>query len=342
MNPGFVFVYPERVHLLWLACLLLGFLVWRETRGGDILARFVSLALQPTLTVKPSQTRRFVRLGCIGLTLVLTILALMRPQMTKPTAVHQASYAADIMVVLDVSKSMLAEDAAPNRLERAKAEIRDLVLALDGNRFGLVAFAGRAQILCPLTTDYGFFRLVLDGANTRSITRGGTRIGDGLRAALKAYPAGLGSRLLLLVTDGEDHDSYPLEAAKQAAEAGVHIVSVGFGSEKGSEITSTDPQTGARQTLKDHDGQAVLSKLDGETLRKLALETQGVYVPAGTAALDLKSIVEKHIVPLVVGKEAAASTTRLVHEERYAWFLFAALGALFGAVISSRPGSVSS
>jgi Ca-activated chloride channel homolog len=262
--------------------------------------------------------------------LLAGVLALMRPQSRgEAVTVTSSKVSADVMIVLDVSKSMLAEDAAPNRLARAKVEIEKMARQLAGHRVGLVAFAGRAAMLCPLTPDHAFFNLVLRGVDTRSVSKGGTRIGDAVRAAVRAFPTGPGAKLIVLITDGEDHESFPLDAAKEAQTAGVHIVAVGIGSEEGSQIQLTDPQTGAKTVLM-HDGQPVLSRLDGETLRKMAVDTEGAYVPAGTSALDLESIVNAHVTPIVRAETDAA--VRVVPGERYPWFVLVALLALIGAV----------
>ncbi len=189
------------------------------------------------------------------------------------------------MIAFDVSKSMLAEDVAPNRLERAKAEIVDLLSYLEGDQVGLIAFAGRATVLAPMTPDFSFLRLVLEGAGPHSVTRGGTRLEEPIRKAVQGFgPAREASRVILLITDGGDQDSFPLDAAKAAAEAGIVIIAIGFGDELGSEIYATDPRTGARELLRDADGAAVRSRLDGELLRDIALVTDGAYVPAGTGS----------------------------------------------------------
>ena len=141
---------------------------------------------------------------------------------------------------------------------------------------------------------------------------------------------------MLLITDGEDHDSYPQDAAAKAAEAGIRIVAIGFGSEDGSDITLTDPETGAQRALVDNDGNVVRSRLDGELLRAIALATDGVYVPAGTAALDLESIVDAHVKPIVRNTE---TVSRAVAVERYHWFIAASLVSLCAAIrIGSRTG----
>lgn len=324
------FLHPELVHLLWPAAALVGLLVWLDARGRDRLSRFVSKIMQARLADRPSRGRRIAAFTFVGLALAASILALMRPQGTGGTeAVTAAHVSADIMVVLDVSKSMLAEDVAPSRLARAKADLADMLGTRSKNRLGLIAFAGRAVVLCPLTPDDSFFRMALRGAGPASVGRGGTRIGDGLRQAVKALPPGSTSRLILLITDGEDHESYPLDAAKEAAEAGVKVVAIGFGDEKGSEIQITDPESGARKVLTDREGNVVKSRLDGETLRQIALATQGAYVPAGTAMLDLPAIVAEHIEPLA--REQTAQATRRVPVEHYPWFVMAALFAVCAA-----------
>lgn len=327
----------ELVHLIWLAVAVTLSIAWLESRGHKSLDRVLSKVMQGRLAQRLGPGQRRLRLLLIFGTQALTILALMRPQTPGGLeSVSASRTAADIMVVLDVSKSMLAEDAAPNRLARAKAEISSLVDRLEGHRIGLVAFAGRAAVLCPLTPDYGFFRMILRGTDPSSVSRGGTRIGDAIRAAVRAFDPGPGSKIILLITDGEDHDSLPEDAAKRAHDAGVRIVSIGFGSEEGSEIVLKDPKTGARMAPLDHDGQRVISRLDGELLRKIALTTEGAYVPAGVAALDLESIVSEHVEPIVRVTEAEAH--RRAPTEHYVWLVLAALVGLFGVVILSNPG----
>jgi len=241
------------------------------------------------------------------------------------------------MVGLDVSRSMLAEDVAPNRLERAKAELRDLLSYLDGDQVGLIAFAGRATVLSPLTPDFSFLRLVLDGAGPHSVARGGTRLEEPIRKALAGFQdrGGQGevSHSILLVTDGEDHDSFPLEAAKTAAEWGVRILAIGFGDEAGSELPVTDPRTGARALVRDADGNPVRSRLDGDLLREMALVTGGTYVPAGTGAIDLESIYEHHIAHLTRGRLAGGG--HQIRNDIFQWPLLFALLCLLAAVIPS-------
>lgn len=334
---GIVFANPELVHLVWLGVALTGALAVLEFRSRDGLGRFLSAAMQPRLVRTASLARRIVRLALVFAVLTLGVLALMRPQTPGGTeSLPGRRIGADVMVVLDVSKSMLAEDAAPNRLARAKADVAEFVERVSGHRVGLVAFAGRPAVLSPLTADYGFFHLVLRNLDSSVVSLGGTRIGDAIRKAVAAFGPNRGvSRLMLLITDGEDHDSYPLDAVEEAVRAGIRIVAIGFGSEAGSEILLTDPDTGVKRPLLDRDGAVVTSRLDGELLRSIALRTEGVYVPAGTAAIDLDAIVEAHVEPLVA--DQAARLQRRAPTEHYFWLVLAALACLVAAVWAGSP-----
>ncbi len=305
-------------------------LLWLEHRGGSAINRFLSSLLQDRLVTRPSLARRRARVIALGLCLAFLVLALMRPQWGL-RHVATSRVGAELMICLDVSRSMLAEDVAPNRLERSKAEIADLLAYLDGDQVGIIPFAGRATVASPLTPDFGFLRLVLDNLGVHSVTRGGTRIGDCLRKATRGFgPTGEASRAILLITDGEDHESFPLDAAQEAAEVGIRIIAIGFGDESGSEVFVTDPRSGARSRLRDADGRTVTSRLDGDLLRELALVTEGAYIPAGTGVLDLESIYEHHIAGLTHGRLDGRGRT--LREEGYQWAVLLALLFLVSGV----------
>ncbi len=328
----FRFAEPLLAHALWAVVAFVALLFWLEHRGGSALERLVGRTLQARLVERPPPWRRNLRVVLLGLAGVCAVLALMRPQWGM-RVVASSRVGAEIMVALDVSRSMLAEDVAPNRLERAKAELVDLLSYLDGDQVGLIAFAGRASVLSPLTPDFGFLRLVLEGTGPGSVTRGGTRLSEPIRKAVAGFGASAGAaRVILLITDGEDHDSFALDAAREAAEAGVRIIAIGFGDEAGSEIRVTDRRTGAQQLLRDADGSPVVSRLNGKLLRELALQTGGVYVPAGTGVLDLESIYDRHIARLTRGE---LDGQRTVRDEGYAWFVLLALVFLISSAAVS-------
>jgi len=328
------FAEVQRIHLVWLALVVVVVLGVLELRNRSALGAFLSPVMQQRLTAQVTSARLVTRLGLVLLAMLAAIGALMRPQVRGETeTVSTMQSTADIMFVLDTSRSMLAEDAAPNRLARAKAEIAQLVGKLESHRVGLVAFAGRAATMCPLTPDHGFFTTVLSTVDTRSAGRGGSRVGEAIKAAVRGFPAGPGAKLIVLITDGDDQDPYTEDAAKLARDAGIKIVAIGLGSETGSEITLTDPATGAKTKLM-HDGQPVISKLDGDRLRKVALVTEGAYIPAGTSAVDLESIMKTHVAPMV--SAAVASAQRVIPAERYIWLVLASLGMLLAALWVGR------
>jgi len=325
------------VHLVWLAIAITFGLGVLELHARSAFSAFLSPVMQRRLASQATTQRTVLRLALLLGCLLLGIAALMRPvNRSRTEAIPTAQTAADVMFVIDVSRSMLAEDASPNRLARAKSEIAQLVSQLEGQRVGLVVFAGRAVPMCPLTPDRSFFTTVLSTIDTRSAGRGGSRVGEGIKAAVRGFPPGPGAKLIVLITDGDDQDPYTQDAAKLARDTGVKIVAIGLGSETGSQITLTDPQTNAKTVLM-HDGKPVISKLDGAALKKVALATEGAYVPAGTNAVDLKSILESHVRPIV--RRAADSSIRIVPVERFAWFVIGSLACLLAALwVGQRAG----
>ena len=327
-------LYRDRIHLVWAVLAIVIVLFVLELRSRGALSAFLSPVMQRRLTAQASFERTVVRLGLLLLSLMAGVEALMQPRAAGQLESEKLSTAsADVMFVLDVSRSMLAEDVAPNRLARAKAEIDQLDAQLrkldTPSRVGLIAFAGRAALVCPLTPDHSFFSTALSTVDTRSAGKGGSKVGEAIKAAVRGFPAEQGAKLMVLITDGDDQDQYTQEAAKAARDAGVKIVVVGLGSEQGSEITLRDPHTGAKTTLM-HDGKPVISKLDGAALRKIALTTEGAYIPAGTSAIDLESIMKSHVAPIV--KAAAATVTRQIPAERYQWPVLLSLVLLLASL----------
>ena len=274
--------------------------------------------------------------GCAALALVVFALA--------GPAWHAATRAVprrgrDVVFVLDVSRSMLAADAAPNRLERARLAIARCVDHLEGDRVALVAFAGSAAVRCPLTLDYAFFRMALDDVGPSSVRQGGTRIGDALDAAVAQMPPGerAGYRDIILITDGEDHGSSPPDAAARLDRAGVRLIAIGVGDEaRGRRIPAGAGGAGAFVT---HGGGEVWTRLEAGTLREMVARTSdGAYVNVGTGAIDIVGVYRR----LVVAAERTQLGEQKIlrYEEKFQIFLGAALAALFVATGRLRGRSV--
>ena len=232
----------------------------------------------------------------------------------------------DVMVLLDVSKSMLTEDVRPNRLTQAKYAVQDLLGKLRGDRIGLIAFAGTAFVQCPLTVDYEAFRLTLKDADPRIIPRGGTAIGVAIRTALKAFEASEGrDRAIVLITDGEETEGDALTAADEAAKAGVKIYAIGVGTAEG-ELIPVREEGKPMDFLKDREGKVVKSRLDEETLKQLALKTGGIYVRSAAGDFGIDTIYDKGIAQLQ-RKEYEARLQKQ-YFERFQWPLGMAFALL--------------
>ena len=223
----------------------------------------------------------------------------------------------DLFVLLDVSKSMLTEDVRPNRLTQAKFACEDLLSKLEGDRVGLIAFAGTAFVQCPLTVDYEAFRLTLRDANPGVIPRGGTAIGPAIRTALKAFEAGQGrDRAIVLITDGEQTESDALAAADEAAKAGAHIYAIGVGTAAG-ELIPVREEGKTMEFLRDAEGKVVKSRLDEETLKQLALKTQGIYIRSAAGDFGMDTVYEKGIGQLQ--RKEAETKLQKRYFERFQW-----------------------
>lgn len=200
----------------------------------------------------------------------------------------------DLMVALDTSRSMLASDVRPNRLERAKLAVQDLVKQLEGDRVGLLAFAGTSFVQCPLTLDYQAFAESLRAVHVGIIPKGGTALAQAIRAGVTAFEGREGKHAaLVIITDGEDHEGDIETAAQEAAAAGIRVYTVGIGT-PGGELIEIE-QNGRRTYLKDQQGQVVKSRLDDETLRQVATTTGGAYLYAHGPSLGLDELYDEHI-----------------------------------------------
>lgn len=232
-----------------------------------------------------SKAKVWVRTTLYSLAFFFFVIGLARPQIGAKLKEHETK-GAEIMVVLDVSNSMLAQDYSPNRLERAKLAISRIADKLQGDRIGLIIFAGTSFVQLPITTDYVSAKMFMNSISTSSIPVQGTAIGEAIGTALRSFSAqSEHSRAIIVITDGENHEDDAVAAAMTAAEAGVKVYTIGVGSADGQPI----PVNG--ELLKDKDGNIVVTKLDEETLREIADAGHGAYVHAGNDEFGLTPII---------------------------------------------------
>ena len=209
-----------------------------------------------------------------------------RPQIGAKLKEHQTK-GVEIMLALDVSNSMLAEDYSPDRLERAKLAISKLVDRLRDDRIGLIVFAGSSFVQLPITTDYVSAKMFLNSISTESVPVQGTAIGDAINTAIRSFSAqSEKSRAIIVITDGENHEDDPVAAAKQAADMGIRVFTIGVGSSQGGPI----PMDG--ELLRDKDGNIVVSKLDEKLLQDIAAAGNGLYVRAENSEFGLNPIID--------------------------------------------------
>ncbi|MCL5098986.1 MAG: VWA domain-containing protein [Candidatus Omnitrophica bacterium] len=278
---------PILVLALVLLPLLAGFLYWSWRKRRVDVSRFVRSRLLAHLTVGVSATNKKTRMLLLLLAVVCLILALARPQWGY-TLEELKQHGLDIIVAIDTSRSMLAEDIAPNRLTRAKLAALELMPLAKTDRLGLVAFAGTAFLQCPLTLDDEAFRQSVNIVDVGIIPQGGTDIAQAIRTAMETLKDDEeNEKVLVIITDGEDHEGNALEAARDAAKANVRIFTIGVGTPQGELLRQQD-KSGAISFFKDADGNAVRSRLDEESLRQIAAAAKGFYLPlVGANTIDL-------------------------------------------------------
>ncbi len=321
--------------LYWLPVVILAlsaFFYWAwQRRQRDILL-FVRSRLLAELTVGLSSVRRKIRLVLLVVAVAAILLALAKPRWGV-TFEEVKQSGLDIVVGIDVSRSMTAEDVAPNRLARAKLAAMELMPLAQRDRLGLIAFAGSAFLQCPLTLDEEAFRQSVDTLEVGLIPQGGTALGEAIEVARESFKKEAGNpKVLVLITDGEDHEPGALEAAEKAAGEGVRIFTIGVGTAEGEMLHQKDPN---EPFFKDSEGNVVKSRLDETTLRELAAKGNGFYLPMrGAKVMD--TLYERGLAPLFglgggkLGDRADKAAPRMLkhYREQFQWFLGLAILAL--------------
>jgi Ca-activated chloride channel family protein len=323
-------------HPVWLAVglaaslLLAEALYLAEKRRRKAMQQFASPELAAHLTRNISRRRRLWKGLLLILTLFLCFTALARPQYGYHWE-EVKRRGIDLLFALDTSRSMLVEDIKPNRLARAKMGIYDFINQLEGDRVGLLPFAGSSYLMCPLTLDYNAFNQSLESIDTKIIPRGGTSLSEVINSATNILGQKSSHKILIILTDGENLEGDAIAAAEQAAKAGVTIYTVGVGTRSGELI----PLANGKGVVKDASGNPVRSQLDAKTLIKIAETTGGIYAPLGKAGEGLETIYNNKL--SLVPKEELSGRRHKVLKEQFQWPLAGALLLLiFEFLINDR------
>ena len=316
---------PEWFWGLGLIPVLAALFIRAEHRGLRRLQEFVSARLLPQLAGTVNRPRRMLKFGLQLLGLSLALISLAQPRWGY-TFEDIKRKGLDLLIAVDTSRSMLSNDVQPSRLERVKLVAQDLINELQGDRVGLIAFAGRAFLQAPLTIDYDAVVEAINDLDTKTIPEGGTNISSAIALATQSFgKSAIGNRALIIFTDGEELSGDAVKTAKGAADAGVRIFTVGVGTAQGSliPITGDDGQTAF---VKDSSGQVVKSKLDDKRLREIAEAAGGFYLHLENGPRTMRQLYDEGLAKM----QAAEMDVRLSRQpiERYEWLLGAALIAL--------------
>jgi Ca-activated chloride channel family protein len=329
-TTSLTFGAPDWFWLLAAIPLAAILFLWSHRRGRELVSKIVAPRLREQLAGSVSPLRRTVRAALILTALVFAALALAQPRygfIEKETK----QKGRDVIVAIDTSRSMMATDVSPTRLARAKLFTQDLVRLMQGDRVGLIAFAGSAFLQAPLTLDYSAVTNSLDELDTDLIPVGGTNLAAAINAALEAFGKAEGNtRALVVLTDGEELDADGIAAAKRAAQEGIRIFTVGIGSPEGS-LIPIRLDDGQPDFVRDKAGKPVTSKLDESRLREIAAATGGFFIPIGPEAA--RDIFEKGIVPMELSENGVFNARQPI--ERYQWPLAVATILL---ALSLLPG----
>ena len=333
----------DQLQYVWLIAICWLTAIFALYTTARLRRRFATTNLLPRIL--PASGRRQLIGGTLAgsLSILLLIFALTDVRWGKVwREVPQTGI--ELMFVLDVSRSMLAEDVTPSRLSRAKQQISDTIDELAGDRIGLVVFAGQARQLIPMTSHYDDFKQSLQSVDTNSVRRGGSRLGDAIRVATEGFLSKTNDhKAMMILTDGEDQESTPLAASKQAFDKhGVRIFTIGLGDlEQGARIPIRSEQS---RSYLQHEGQQVWSKLNGKVLAEIATTTDGAYIPAGTKRVNMADVYHNYIAN--VEQQEFESAKINSYAARYQWFvgpaLLLVLLDIFWPVIRARRSRASS
>ena len=267
------------------------FFIWSRIARKKALKRFGKMEILQQLMPFASKSRPVIKFFILMLALAIIIVGTARPQFgSKLKKVKREGV--ELIIALDVSNSMMAEDIQPNRLERAKRAISRLVDRLKDDKIGLIVFAGDAYTQLPITSDYNSAKLFLNSINTQIVPKQGTAMGSAINLAVRSFtPNGQANKAIIVITDGENHEDDPVAAAKAASDNGIIVHAIGMGLPQGSPIPVL--KNGQKDYLKDRDGNVVITKLDEQMLEKVAVAGGGIYVRANNAQVGLNTLFDE-------------------------------------------------
>ena len=305
------------ILLLLLPLFFAAYAVMRHLRTRR-LARLGDKALVSELMPSVSSSKGWIRLTLFSLAFFFFVIGLSRPQIGAKLKERNIK-GVEIMIALDVSNSMMAEDYSPNRLERAKLAISSLVDKLRDDRIGLVVFAGTSFVQLPVTTDYASAKMFLNSINTESVPVQGTALGEAITTCIRSFSAqSERSRAIIVITDGENHEDNAVEAAAAAAEKGIHVNIIGMGDPKGSPI----PIDENSNYMKDREGNVVITKLNEQMCQEIAAAGHGIYARADNTNSALRAL-QKEIEKM--NKSELDSKVYSEYDERFQTFAWMAL-----------------
>lgn len=331
------FANIEFIYALLLIPILILVYIYMQKNLNKLLEKFADTKLHNILFPSKSKIKSHLKFGIYTFSLMLILISLARPQIgTKIEEVKQIGI--DVYILLDVSKSMLAEDIKPSRLEKAKYEISKLIQRLKGDRIGLIVFAGQAYVQIPLTSDYSAANLFLNAVDVNSVPQPGTAIGPAIDLALKSFKYDDGTKkAIVIITDGEDHQGDIDAAIEDAVSKGVVIYAIGFGSPAGVPIpiyNESGIQVGYK---KDNQGNIVLTKLNEEILKTITSKANGKYYRGTNTEDELEAIYND----LAKIEQSEYGSKRITdYEDRFYYFLLPAILLLIAEfIISSNKSS---
>ena len=323
---------PNSIWLLAVVAaglLLTGYAIVARRRAAS---KFATVKNRKRLIPAGSRFRNMLSSILVATSLILMTVAVMDIRWDK-TWREVPQKGIEVMFALDVSRSMLAEDASPNRLERSKQQIKDMVSEMAGDRVGLVCFAGDTRQTVPLTSHYEDFKQTLDSVGPHTVRTGGSKLGDAIQAAANGFISKTNDHKAIVVfTDGEDQESDPVGVAKKLrADQGVRVFTVGLGDmDQGARIPDAESQRGG---FVQHGGQQVWSKMNGQILKQIATETDGAYIPAGTKRVNMGDVYHDYVANVEQTEFETAKINAYV--ARFQWFAVPALALLLLEVFVS-------